>query len=116
MSIEELSRRAGVTTRNIRGYQSRGLLPSPVSRRGERAAFYTAEHLGRLRLVDRLQQQGFSLAGISELLGAWTEGKSLDQVLGFESALAESAEDASKLMSEAELRSMLPEGADPETI
>jgi len=116
MSIEELSRRAGVTTRNIRAYQSRGLLPAPVSRRGERAAFYTGEHLGRLRLVDRLQQQGFSLAGISELLGAWTEGKSLDQVLGFESALAESAEDESKTMSEAALRAMIPAGMDPEAI
>ena len=116
MSIEELSRRAGVTTRNIRAYQSRELLPSPVNRRGERAAFYTAEHLARLRLISRLQERGFSLAGIAELVGAWAEGKSLDQVLGFESALAESTEDQSRIMSEAALRALLPPGMSAERV
>ena len=55
MTIEELSFRSGVTTRNIRAYQSRGLLAQPVSHPGSRASFYTAAHLARLRLVDRLQ-------------------------------------------------------------
>src|SRR6266404_3110859 len=96
MTIEELSSRSGVTTRNIRAYQSRGLLPAPVARAGERAAFYTAEHLARLRLVSRLQERGFSLAGIADLLDAWAGGKSVEQVLGIESAAAESAEDESR--------------------
>src|SRR5690349_9973278 len=90
MTIEELSTRSGVTTRNIRAYQGRGLLPAPIARAGRRSAFYTAEHLARLRLVDRLQRRGFSLAGIADLLQAWGEGKSLEQVLGIESAIAES--------------------------
>src|SRR5690242_3751536 len=90
MTIEELSSRSGVTTRNIRAYQSRGLLPAPVSRPGQRSAFYTAEHLARLRLVNRLQERGFSLAGIADLLQAWGGGQSLEQVLGIESAIAES--------------------------
>src|SRR2546429_9536701 len=87
MSIEELSMRSGVTTRNIRSYQSRGLLPAPVSRSGERAAFYTVDHLTRLRLISRLQARGFSLAGIAGLPSAWSEGKSIQPVLGLESAI-----------------------------
>jgi len=115
MTIEELSMRAGVTTRNIRAYQGRGLLPPPVSRRGERAAFYTGDHLARLRLVSRLQARGFSLAGIADLIAAWSEGKTIEQVLGMESAIAaaesEDRED-SILISARELRANLPPDVD----
>ena len=41
--IDDLARVAGTTTRNVRGYQDRGLLPRPV-RRG-RIAIYTDLHL-----------------------------------------------------------------------
>src|ERR1041385_191822 len=119
MTIEELSTRSGVTTRNIRAYQSRALLPAPGARPGERAAFYTADHLTRLRLINRLQSRGFSLAGISDLVSAWSEGKSIEQVLGIESAIAsaESAEQAEAVvMSEAELRAGMPPDADPEEV
>src|SRR6476620_2548924 len=114
MTIENLSIRSGVTTRNIRAYQSRGLLPPPVARSGERSAFYTAEHLARLRLVNRLQERGFSLAGIAELLQAWGAGQSLEQVLGIESAIAESEAEESIVLTAADLRARLPPGADTE--
>lgn len=112
MTIENLSIRSGVTTRNIRAYQSRGLLPAPVARSGERAAFYTAEHLARLRLVSRLQERGFSLAGIADLLESLASGKTLEQVLGIESAIAESEEDESRVVADAEFHAMLPDGVD----
>jgi DNA-binding transcriptional MerR regulator len=106
--------RSGVTTRNIRAYQSRGLLPAPVARSGERAAFYTAEHLARLRLVNRLQERGFSLAGIADLLDSLAAGKTLEQVLGIESAIAETEEDESRIVADEELRALLPDSADAE--
>lgn len=112
MTIENLSLRSGVTTRNIRAYQSRGLLPPPVSRPGTRAAFYTPEHLAKLRLVSRLQDRGFSLAGIADLLAALATGKSIEQVLGIESALIASEDDQSRLVSESELRALLPPALD----
>lgn len=117
MTIENLSIRSGVTTRNIRAYQSKGLLPAPVSRPGERAAFYTPEHLARLRLVNRLQERGFSLAGIADLLESLATGKTLEQLLGIESAIAEvvEADVESRVMDEAELRGLLPPGADADT-
>src|SRR4030095_2648759 len=101
MTIENLSSRSGVTTRNIRAYQSRGLLPAPVSRSGERAAFYTAEHLARLRLVNRLQERGFSLAGIADLLDSLAAGRTLEQVLGIESAIAQAEEGESGVIGRA---------------
>jgi DNA-binding transcriptional MerR regulator len=113
MTIEELSIRSGVTTRNIRAYQSRGLLPAPVARPGQRASFYTPEHLTRLRLVSRLQERGFSLAGIADLISAWAEGKSVEQVLGIDAAIAESNDaEEPRVMSVAEIRALVPKGVD----
>src|SRR5215210_4640050 len=85
MSIEELARRSGATTRNIRNYQTRRLLPPPVLE--NRVGCYDERHLARLRLIARLQEQGFSLAGIAELLRAGEEGRGLDEMLGFEAEL-----------------------------
>ena len=114
MTIENLSTRSGVTTRNIRAYQSRGLLPAPVARSGERAAFYTAEHLARLRLVSRLQERGFSLAGIADLLDSLAAGRTLEQVLGIESAIVESEEDESRIVDQSEFRALLGDSTDLE--
>jgi len=113
MTIEELSFRSGVTTRNIRAYQSRGLLAQPVSHPGSRASFYTAAHLARLRLVDRLQARGFSLAGIGDLLRAWGAGRSLEEVLGIEGEIADREEQDSVLISAADLRQRIAGQTEP---
>ena len=110
LTIEELSFRSGVTTRNIRAYQSRGLLPAPESRPGERTGYYNLTHLARLRLIGRLQERGFSLAGIADMLQHWAAGSSLDQVLGMETAVEESRPDESRLVGEDELRALTPPG------
>ncbi len=85
MTIDELSRRSGVTSRNIRAYQTRGLLPPP--RMVGRVGYYDAGHLARLRYVANLQERGFSLAAVQCLLEAWDAGRDLTDVLGFEEAL-----------------------------
>jgi len=86
MTIDELSRESGVTSRNIRAYQTRGLLPPP--RVEGRVGYYDDNHLARLRYVNSLQDRGFSLAAIQCLLEAWDEGRNLHDVLGFEEALS----------------------------
>ena len=64
--IDELARVSGVTVRNIRYYQDRGMLPPP-SREG-RVALYGETHLARLRLITRLLERHYTTANIVELL------------------------------------------------
>ncbi len=116
MTIEELSIRSGVSSRNIRAYQSRGLLPAPRTRPGERVSFYNSDHLGRLRLINRLQERGFSLAGIADLLAALEEGRSLEQVLGMEAAVAESEDDDSRIYTAEEIQALIPPNVDTDDI
>lgn len=111
MTVDELAQRAGTTTRNVRNYQTQGLLPPPtlVGRTG----YYDEGHLGRLRLIAQLQEQGFSLAGIARLLQAWQEGQTLADLLGFEEALtAPWTTEQPEFMSIEELAEMFPEAAD----
>lgn len=75
-TVEALSQRTGVSVRNVRAYQTAGLMPPP--RLQGRTAFYSAEHLGKLELIRDLRKQGFKLEAIKAMLtgtpdGAWTE-------------------------------------------
>lgn len=65
-TIEELADQAGMTVRNVRAYQSRGLLPPPTVT--GRVGVYGDEHLERLRAVRALQKDGFNLVAIVSLL------------------------------------------------
>lgn len=85
MTIDELARLSGVTSRNIRAYQTRGLLPPP--RVEGRVGYYDDIHVARLKYVASLQDRGFSLAAIQALLEAWEQGRGLVDVLGFEEVL-----------------------------
>ena len=62
--LQELADAAGVTPRSVRYYIAQGLLPSP-GRLGA-GTRYGREHLDRLHLIRRLQDQGLSLAEIRE--------------------------------------------------
>jgi DNA-binding transcriptional MerR regulator len=80
MSIEDLARRAGASTRNVRAYRTAGLLPPPDLE--GRTGRYGDEHLRRLAAIARLQRRGWSLAAIRDALAAWDTGGSLDALLG----------------------------------
>lgn len=108
MTVDELAREAGTTTRNVRAYQTRGLLPPP--RVVGRVGYYDRAHLARLSYIDRLQRRGFSLAAIRDLLAAWDEGKTLTDVLGFEEALtAPWSDETPQLFTRDELAELFPE-------
>lgn len=83
LTIDELARRAGMTVRNIRAHQSRGLLPPPTIR--GRTGFYGPEHVARLQLIAEMQADGFNLAAIKRLL-AGSDGAE-QEVLGFKRAV-----------------------------
>lgn len=78
--IDQLARLAGTTSRNVRAFQARGLLPPPRLR--GRTGRYGPDHLRRLRAVLALQGDGFSLAAITALFGAWEAGSTLEEILG----------------------------------
>lgn len=78
-TIDQLAQRSGVTVRNIRAYQARGLLPPPQVR--ARTGFYGPDHQARLELIKDLQGEGVKLDTIKKLLA--TTGGSTEQVLHF---------------------------------
>jgi DNA-binding transcriptional MerR regulator len=68
MTIDVLARETGMTVRNIRAHQSRGLLPPPEVR--ARTGYYGPEHVARLRLIQDMQGEGFNLKAIERLIAA----------------------------------------------
>lgn len=84
LTIEELARETGMTVRNIRAHQTRGLLPPPQVK--GRTGRYGAEHVARLQLIHDMQGAGFNLKAIKRLVEAAPEGAS-EQVLRLERIL-----------------------------
>jgi DNA-binding transcriptional MerR regulator len=66
LTIEQLAAQSGMSVRNIRAHQARGLLDPPEVR--ARVGYYGPEHLEQLRLVRDLQKDGFNLGAIKRLL------------------------------------------------
>src|SRR6185295_16681947 len=65
MTISELAERTGMTVRNIRAHQTRGLLPPPVVR--GRTGYYYEEHVARIELTRELQAEGLNLEAIRRM-------------------------------------------------
>jgi DNA-binding transcriptional MerR regulator len=68
LTIDDLAREMGLSVRNVRSHQARGLLPPPEVR--GRIGYYGPEHVSRLRLIQELQAEGMKLEGIRRLLKA----------------------------------------------
>jgi len=83
LTIDELAQRTGMTVRNLRAHQSRGLLPPPEVR--GRTGWYGTEHLARVELIKELQADGFHLEAIQRLLDS--AGGSTTEVLRFTRAV-----------------------------
>ncbi len=66
MTLDELTKRVGVSVRNVRFYTTKGLVPPPI-RRG-RSGYYSAEHLARLEMIRELQAHGFTLSAVEKYL------------------------------------------------
>lgn len=79
LTIGQLAQRTGITERNLRAYQARGLLPPPEVR--ARTGYYGPEHQARLELVKELMAEGVKLDTIKRLFD--TTGGSTEQVLTF---------------------------------
>jgi hypothetical protein len=91
LTVDQLARLAGTTTRNVRALQTQGLLPHPTLR--GRTGLYGRAHLDRLRAVLRLQGAGFSLGAVGALFEASARGLTLEQLIGLPAAPGRSAPD-----------------------
>ena len=90
LTIEALAAETGMSVRNIRSHQARGLLAPPDVR--SRVGYYGSEHVAQLRLIRSLQDEGFNLGGIKRLLEE-TDG-SVERLLRVRQLLAAPLEDA----------------------
>jgi DNA-binding transcriptional MerR regulator len=101
LTIEQLAQQSGLSVRNIRSHQARGLLPPPEVRR--RVGYYGSEHLERLRVIGELQAQGLHLKAVKQLLDD-TQG-TVERLLSLRRTIAEPAvaPEASEILTDAEL-------------
>jgi DNA-binding transcriptional MerR regulator len=100
LTVEQLAYETGMSVRNIRNHQSRGLLPPPEVR--ARVGYYGPEHVARLRLIQEMQSEGFKLSAISRLIGE--HGADADRFVGLRQAVtAPFATEAPEVYSRDEL-------------
>lgn len=84
LTVEQLAAETGMSVRNIRAHQARGLLAPPEVR--QRIGYYGPEHIAQLRLIRELQDQGFNLGGIKRLID--DTGRTAEHLVSFRRALS----------------------------
>lgn len=100
LTVEQLAYETGMSVRNIRNHQSRGLLPPPEVR--ARIGYYGPAHVARLRLIQEMQAEGFKLSAISRLIGE--HGADADRFVGLRQAVtAPFATEAPEVLTREEL-------------
>jgi len=104
-TIDELAAAVGLPVRTIREYQRLELLPPP--RREGRVGRYGPEHRSRLAIIGRLQERGYSLAAIGDLMGSWERGRGLGSVLGVDANPAV-LDEAPTELAESQLVELVP--------
>jgi MerR family transcriptional regulator, copper efflux regulator len=119
MKINELAKKAGVTTPAIRFYEQQGLLDTRhVRREDNNYRDYNEEALEQLLIIREAQAAGFTLAEIKELDQICKAGESVDEkaAIFFERKIAQVGEKIAELQHiRTYLRSKLAEilqGAD----
>jgi len=98
MTIRQLAERTGMTVRNIRAHQTRGLLPPPIVR--GRTGYYGEEHVARIELTREMQADGLNLEAIRRVLDSG-DG-SVSEMFDFTRALRAPFEDEAPEIVDAE--------------
>ncbi len=113
MTIRELAERTGMTVRNIRAHQTRGLLPPPVVR--GRTGYYNEEHVARIELTREMQADGLNLEAIRRVLDSG--GGSATAIFDFTRALRVPFEgEAPEIFEADELAAVWGESPDPKLL
>jgi DNA-binding transcriptional MerR regulator len=83
LTITDLAERVGMSVRNLREWRTLGLLPRATMR--GRVGYYEPEILDRIRRIQRLHAEGFTLDLIARMLDAG--GDAADEVIRLAAAL-----------------------------
>jgi DNA-binding transcriptional MerR regulator len=111
LTVEQLAAESGMSVRNIRAHQARGLLPPPEVR--QRVGYYGPGHLTRLKLISQLQADGFNLKGIERLLEG-ASGEASEAIMSFRRAVTEPFEsERPQIYTLSELRERFGDQATP---
>jgi DNA-binding transcriptional MerR regulator len=102
MTIGELARRTGMTIRNIRAHQTRGLLPPPDVH--GRTGYYNQDHVARIELTREMQAEGLNLEAIRRVLES-SEGSSREMVDFARAVRAPFEDETPEIFDESELAS-----------
>jgi DNA-binding transcriptional MerR regulator len=113
LTIDELAQRTGMTVRNLRAHQSRGLLPPPDVR--GRTGFYGPEHMARVELIKELQADGFNLEAIRRLIES-ARGSTAEVLRFTRAARAAFEEEEPTVTTIAELADQWGEAGSPELL
>src|SRR6476659_4138907 len=109
MTIRQLAERTGMTVRNIRAHQTRGLLPPPIVR--GRTGYYNDEHVARIELTREMQADGLNMEAIRRVLDSGDGSASA--IFDFTRALRAPFEDeAPEIVDAEELARLWGEAAD----
>jgi MerR family copper efflux transcriptional regulator len=73
LQVGDLARETGKTVRAIHLYEELGLL-KPAARSKGRYRLYTSDALVRIRWIGKLQEMGFSLPEIQQIVRDWEDG------------------------------------------
>jgi MerR family copper efflux transcriptional regulator len=112
LRVGDLAKRTGKTVRALHLYEEHGLL-SPAERSGGGYRLYNRESELRVRWIDKLQQMGFSLTDIKQIVRDVEQSKSAPHAMQrvqdlFQEKLAETREQLRRLTSlESELTASL---------
>ena len=109
LTIDQLAQRTGMTVRNLRAHQSRGLLPPPEVR--ARTGYYGPEHVARVELIKELQADGLPLELIRRMVAAGSSAELLRFTRGVREPFGDEEPQAIELAQLAELF-----GPDPELL
>lgn len=107
-TIDELARAVDMTARNIREWQTNGLV-DPPERRG-RIGVYTGSHLARIKRIQKLRTEGFPLDLIRRILAA-PERPAAEVHRVAEVALTPFTSSDARTVDRAELEGLLGAGA-----
>lgn len=80
ISIGNLAKSIGLTTRTLRYYEEMGIM-APPSRLDGAVRMYAPEDVRKLKFILRLKELGLSIKEMQELDAAYTEAKETDKII-----------------------------------